>query len=130
MNKDTSLLNDCYRISGKYFPVPNSDKGAEAGPQELVAQSDRQKDAGLNASDGVNRASTWGKEGEQFPPDANGKESADESAVFAGARDSSLSINLVSGQIESEHVDRVVPVHSGARSKPKGTKGDVKENRV
>jgi hypothetical protein len=116
-------LTDASYWRGPHFTTPDDDtsKGNEKGPRNTVNQSDRQKDAGLNASDGINRASTWGAEGKAFTPDKNSKSSEDESQTFAGDRDSSVSVNLTSGQIESITNPRTV---NGK------TLRDVKANRL
>ena len=135
-NNGTSLLNDCYHVGGKYFPTENTNKGPENGPQALVAQSDKQKGARLNANKPGEANSTWGREGNAFPPADNSKDSRDEQATFAGDRDPDVSLNLVSGQINSAEA-RLIPVPlSGepetirANVKFQKTKGDVKENRI
>lgn len=138
MNNDESLLNDCYRIGGKYFPVPdkNTDKGQENGPQELVSQSDKQKAPRLNASEGYG-PTVKGKEGKSFSTTDNGKESDDEKPVFAGSRDASVGINLATGQIESSNESRIVPIPQEANDtkirplvKFRKATSDIRENRI
>jgi len=132
------LCDDPYYAKGSDFPLPdeNTSKGIEGGPQSLVAQSETQKDAGLNASEGVNRASTWGAEGKTFPVAPNSKASLDERPTFAGSKDSTVSVNLVSGQINSAE-PRLIPVpenKNDGKMRPllkfKKAKGDARENRI
>jgi hypothetical protein len=111
MNNDTSWLNDCYRIGGKDFPMSDSAKGIDEGPEDTVNQSETQKAPRLNASRGKYGPTIKGAEGAAFPTSDNGVESESENQTFAGDKDSSVSVNLVSGQIES-------------------SKGDVKTNRI
>ena len=51
---DKSMLTDCDHLTGKFFPMPDeSAKGEELGAEGLTGgQSDKQKAARLNASDG------------------------------------------------------------------------------
>jgi hypothetical protein len=136
-NTDKSTLNDCYRIGGSYFPVPDSAKGDESGPENLTGgQSDRQKGPRLNASKPGESNSSWGAEGKSFPPADNSKDSQDEQATFAGKKDSTVSVNLATGQINSAEA-RLVPIPLPgepetirANVRFKKAKGDVKENRV
>ncbi|GEM_PF-4033025 len=129
-------LDDCHYWHGRDFPVQNDDtKGDEKGPDGLVAQSETQKSPRLNASNG-NGPSVKGKEGEGFPTSDNGKESDDEQPVFAGSRDSSVGVNLKSGQIVSSE-NRLVPVPLPGQPKTiranvkfTNAKGDIKENRI
>jgi hypothetical protein len=97
-------MKDPYYTRGKDFPVPDSGKGTEAGPQDLVNQSAHQKDASLNVSGGTSMRgpAVWGDEGRKFPTSGNGGESnskaSDEQPTYAGAR-ASVSVSLVDGQI-------------------------------
>lgn len=65
---------DAYHVTGKDFPVPDSGKGVDNGPQGLVKMSDKQKSPRLNASDGIG-PEVRGKEGKAFPTSTNGGES-------------------------------------------------------
>lgn len=93
--------DDGYYTRGVDFPLPDSTKGIEAGPENLTGgQSDKQKSPRQNAQDGPNQPTVKGKEGQAFPPAANSKDSKDESQTFQGQR-SDVSVSFVSGQIVS-----------------------------
>lgn len=74
---ESKELLDAYHVTGKDFPVPDSAKGVDSGPQGLVAQSAKQKDASLNMSGGKSMRGpvTWGDEGRAFSTSTNGGES-------------------------------------------------------
>lgn len=140
MNCDTNWLNDTYRVSGKYFRLPdddrtNSGKGEYTNPEGTVDQSEGQRDPSLNASGGVqNSPSIRGAEGRAFPTHNSGKESEDEGSVFTGKRDVSLAVSRLTGQIVSDSTYRLVPNNRlvGGEVQVRGRKAkvDVKENRI
>lgn len=104
-------MKDCYQVTGKDFPVPNMQKGVDAGPQGLVSESAKQMAPSDNASDGHGPA-VWGKEGKAFGSSVNKGESdmqaTDESPTFAGKKSASLSVDCVSGQsVPSVKDDRI-----------------------
>jgi hypothetical protein len=131
--------DDAYYTRGSDFPVEDEDtsKGAESGARELVSQSDKQRSPRLNAHKPGEANTTWGSEGKSFATDNNSKSSDDESQTFAGDRDSSVSINLKTGQVESQNDYRLEPhpVDAGdgkihARVNGKRKPADIRENRV
>lgn len=97
-------LADPYYTRGTHFPLPD-EKQQELGSDGTVNQSERQKDAGLNASEGVNGASIRGAEGKPFLAKDRSKTSVSEEPTHAGKKAGELGVNLVNGQISSNAGD-------------------------
>lgn len=107
-------LSDSFYWRAKDFPMPDL-KEEESGPGKFAGDSEKQRSPRLNASEG-NGPTVKGKEGKAFPADPNSKASEDESQTFAGDRDSRVSVNLISGQIQSSNATRLVPVPTDKQS--------------